>query len=1061
MKIRYIILLFGLFISSLVFAQQTIKGKIINADTNEPIEGAHIRDVGSGVTGTTDSNGLFEISIAGTSSELNFTALGYKEKTQKVHLTKDELLKVLLTNEVHEIDAVEIVTGYQNIPKERATGSFTTVDDKLLNSQVSTDVLSRLSNVAAGVMIDTGTTPGETRLTIRGLSTITGERAALIILDNFPYEGDLSNINPNSVESITVLKDASAASIWGARAANGVVVITTKSAKLNQPVRFNFVANTTVTQKPDLSYIKQIGTSDFIDLEQELFSRGFYDSNLTSSSRPVISPVVDLLDQVRKGLLSESEAQSKIYALRQIDSRADFSRYMYQPSVLNQYAFDASGGYDNLAWYSSIGYDSNIGNLDERYNRLNLNFKNRWAVTDWLSLSTGVLFTNVQRESGKTDYSSVVMRNGNTVPYMKMADSEGNALPVYAGYNENFKNSFGSQLLDWQYYPLTDWQYNTTEDINNEIILSTGLNARVLKGLDLDIKYQYQLAHFTTDQLQDIRGFQARHIVNMYSEIAANGTVNQGIPEGGILTRSVGRNVVNNLRGQINFNNQFGKHGVSALLGSEIRESLTTNSKNRYYGYNPNNLTSGTVSYTESYPLITGGSMTISNNDGVNRYNNRFLSFYGNAAYTYDNRYVFSGSARRDASNLFGLKINDQWNPFWSAGFAWIASNESFYQSGLLSNLKLRMTYGFNGNIDPGMAAVTTIVYSVNSKYTGTKTARIDNFYNPNLQWETVGVTNFGLDFSSKSSRLSGSIDFFEKKGDNMFGPAPIDYTAGTTQLTWNVAGIKGRGLDLNLNSVLVNGAFKWRNTLNFSQYKDEITSYHLNSTDASAFVNGTVRMTGLVGSPVYSVFGYKWAGLDPDTGDPLGYLDGEISNDYSKIFKADISDLQYFGSAIPTTYGSFLNNFSYRNFSLDVGVTYKLGYWFRRSSVDYTSLFDSWIGHSDYAHRWQKPGDELITYVPSNQYKTNSSRDQFYEQSSVLIEKGDHVRLQYVNLVYQFPKSSLTNLFLNNLELRFNVTNLGLIWKANKADIDPDYTLGRNRVVDPMTLTFGINTKF
>ena len=173
------------------------------------------------------------------------------------------------------------------------------------------------------------------------------------------------------------------------------------------------------------------------------------------------------------------------------------------------------------------------------------------------------------------------------------------------------------------------------------------------------------------------------------------------------------------------------------------------------------------------------------------------------------------------------------------------------------------------------------------------------------------------------------------------------------------------------------------------------------------------------------------------------------------------MKDLHYFGSAIPTVYGNFTNTFAYKNFSLDVGISYKLGYWFRRSSINYTNLFTEWMGHRDYSERWQKPGDEALTNVPSNVYKTNTNRDAFYSGSSVLVEKGDHIRLQYLNLAYQINQNIWRNAPFKKLEVYANASNLGILWQASQSGIDPDYNLGNNTIIPAVNYTLGLKANF
>ncbi|HEY0176707.1 MAG TPA: SusC/RagA family TonB-linked outer membrane protein, partial [Pedobacter sp.] len=433
---------------------------------------------------------------------------------------------------------------------------------------------------------------------------------------------------------------------------------------------------------------------------------------------------------------------------------------------------------------------------------------------------------------------------------------------------------------------------------------------------------------------------------------------------------------------------------------------------------------------------------------------------YANGSYTYNGKYMVSLSGRRDASNLFGLNTNDQWNPLWSAGGSWELSREKFWRVAAVSYLRLRATYGFSGNIDPSMSAVTTIAYIGTSLNTPAQQAQFRNYFNPDLTWERSAMMNFGLDFRMAGSRLSGSIEYFNKKGTNLYGNALIDYTGGVgTSIVKNVASTKGTGVDIELNSLNVSsGKFSWTSNLNASFYKDQVLKYYLSSQQASSYVNESTSISGVEGKPVYSIFAYKWAGLDPANGNPRGYLNGQISTDYAKLTgsAATIKDLNYHGSALPTAYGSVGNTFTYKNFSITARLSYKLGYYFRRTTLKYNSLYSQGTGNADFAQRWQKPGDEVITDVPSMIYPGSSSRDLFYSLSDALVEKGDHIRLQYVNFAYEMNRQQYNFLPFKTLSIYVNAANLGLLWAANKYHLDPDYRAG-NVLKPSKTFSLGL----
>lgn len=1066
---KKLIILTFIGLHALIFAQFRITGQVSDNRVGKPLSGVTVTSPTTRIVAITDSDGNFSFTTPDRTIAIKLYKKGFSMQKINLALPLTEPLIILMSESITDIEEVALSTGYQKIPKERSTGSYSTVTKEQIAKQVGTGILDRIANTANAVTIERGIS-GEPLLMVRGISTINGPKSPLIIVDDFPYEGSISNINPNMVESVTVLKDAAAASIWGARAANGVVVITTKKNKMKSGIQAEFSTSTTISGKPDLGSIKTMSSADFIEVEKQLFSKGFYDSEINSPTHPVLSPVINLLNQEKNGFISEAEVQRQINDLKTVDSKEQFRTFVYRPSENRQYFLNINGGSKEMSWLSSLGYDDNTGNLDGTYKRLNARLQNTWKPAERLTVILGGSYTDSETVTGRTGYGNIDMKNGRAVPYLQIADQSGNALAVSKTYDQNYK-TFLTQypLLDWNYYPLNDWKYDRAEGHLQEIILNSGIAYTILKGLDVDFKYQYQRQNNEDHEIHGKQSYYARNYVNSFAQIEEDNSVKFIVPKGGIRNYYSAVTEVNNLRSQLNYNNSWDRHLLSAIAGAELRTSKIDSKNSRYYGVDENNLNIGAVDYVNAYPLlVTGSQEYIQKAEYIGNRNTRFVSLFANTAYTFDHKYTLSGSVRRDASNLFGLRTNDQWNPFWSVGAAWEFSRENFYKLGFLPYLKFRASYGFNGNIDPAMVAVSTIAYDWdNSVYTGTPTARFDNYYNPQLRWETSGMLNIGLDFSSQNNRFAGSVDFFKKRGKDLFGPQMLDYTTGIGYMLTNIAETEGRGFDVNIKSRILDSQLKWKSILNFSTFKDKVINYYLSDPMASQFIgNGSaVPISGVTGLPVYSIFAYKWAGLDSETGDPVGYLNGERSKNYSAITGTgtSVEDLEYYGSAIPTIYGSLMNTFSYKNVSLDFAVSYKLGYWFRRSSINYSNLFDSWIGHSDYADRWQKSSDEKYTDVPSNTYISNYSRDAFYNGSSVLVEKGDHVRLQYITLNYHFNAQQYfkKNKLFQDLNVFANVSNLGILWRANKKGIDPDYNIGQNTLRSPASFTIGLQTKF
>lgn len=1025
-----------------------ITGTVLADSTQFPLSGAVVTVGSTNLRTVTNEMGHFSISVPSTATMLAISYVGYYDRFIPINKGMALPVKVFLKVKVNTLSEVSINTGYQSIPKERATGSFTQVDNKRYNEQVSTDVLSRLESVANGLFVDRKTTGGG-GIHIRGLSSINGPKDPLIILDNFPYDGDINNINPNDIESITLLKDAAAASIWGTRAGNGVIVITTKKVKFNQPFQVEVNANVLIGGKPDLFYQKQMSSSDFIDVEQFLFSKGFKFSDTASSSHPPFSPVYEILFRQRNGQLSAAGANSQIDALRKVDLRDQFQKYIYQQSVNQQYAVNLRGGTNKMGWMFSAGFDNNISELAATYKRVNLRWQNTYQPLKNLQLSTSLYYTQSKALSGRPAYGSISTINGSLQPYTQLADAQGNALPVINGYRQSYIDTAGGgKLLDWNFYPLENYKHSTTSTSIDDIVLNFGMNYVFTKALNIDIKYQYEKQQYALENLNDVQSYFTRNLINQFSQLnRATGVVTYKVPTGAILDMTRTTLVSNDARAQLNFNKQWLEHSVTAIAGSEIRQANTVGNTFRTYGYNPDILASTSVDYTNTYPnFVTGSSTFIPNNTGFSNTLNRFVSLYANAAYTYRQKYIVTTSARTDASNLFGLNTNDKWNPLWSVGGGWLLSKEKFYKSALFSYLKLRATYGLSGNVDQNKTAVTTLTYSGTSTYTLSPYSIISRYANPELRWEKVRMINLGVDFKMWNERIAGSIEYYVKKGTDLFGPSPVDMTTGLSgTVTKNFASMKGRGIDIELNTININSRIKWYSNINLTWYSDRITDYYNASLQGSSFVTDVApNSLGTPGRPVYSIFSYKWAGLDPANGDPRGYINGKVSKNYASIIadSTQLRDLVYSGSAMPTVYGSIGNTVSYKGFSLTIRLVYKFGYYFRNASINYYNLFNNSTGHPDYADRWQKPGDELHTSVPSMVYPAVNARDVFYNRSEATVEKGDNIRIQYITLAYDFPKKSIKFLPFQKIQLFANLNNLGIVWRANKKDIDPDYPL-------------------
>ncbi|SDM37728.1 TonB-linked outer membrane protein, SusC/RagA family [Pedobacter antarcticus] len=1049
-----------------------VSGKVVDEKGNG-LPGATIKLKGSEskIAITTSGDGNFSVNVPGENAVLIISYIGYQTKEVSIS-GADVNLVIKLEQASGELQGVTVVsTGYQDLPKERATGSFEKIDNALLNRSTGVNILSRLENVTPGLLIDrrqnSTRAPGLGQVTIRGLSTLTQSMASpLLILDNFPYEGDLNNINPNDVESVTILKDAAAASIWGARAANGVIVITTKKGQYNKAAAVSFTSNVTIQDKPNLFKLNTMSSNDYIDLEKLLFNKGFYDSNIENIwTQPYLSPVVELMLQARQpgATISQAEADKQIDEFRNQDVRRDYMKYIYRRSIAQQYALNINGGGDTFSYQISGGYDRNrFDVVQNRSERITLRTGFTYRPIKKLEFDFNTMYTQGKDKSPGT-YSDITYAPFNTLPYIRLADDNGNPVVVGKEINNRFLDNVDPRYLDWRYRPLAELEASSNQVNAYNFLMNIGAKYQLSEVFSASVKHQYTRSISENRNWEGPESYYTRNQINLLTEFNGDQTI-RNLPIGAIMARNSDAGSSYNVRGQVNANKIWGtNHQLDALIGIEQSEQVKRSNSSNVYGYSDLLLTSADVDNITQFisPLSSFVNMPSGVSFSEQRY--RFISYFANAAYTFNQRYTISASARKDEANLFGVATNLRGAPFWSVGLSWNLSKEKFYNFDLIPELKLRATYGYQGNTNKNLSAYSTIKYAGNNDFViNLPYANIINPANDQLRWEKVGTLNLGVDFAMRNRVISGSIEYYSRSAKDVLNSTPLDYTTGFSFATFNSSNLKGTGVDISLHSNNLTGSFKWATDIFFNYNNNKVTKYTPISNSLNSYLGPVLTIPSglMVGKPVLSVFSYPWAGLDPETGDPLGYLNGEKSNDYAALTNINPDQLVYHGSAAPVYSGSFRNTFTYKNISISANIIAKLGYVFRRNSINYTDLLNNGgtnpvIGHSDYSLRWQRKGDELLTSVPSLKYPNDPLRDEFYTGASVLVANAGHIRLQDITISYLLnkPVSSLLN-----IKLFLNMSNLGLIWKENKVGLDPEYY---NSYSNPRTIAIGINSNF
>ena len=1069
------------------------KGKITDED-GKPMAGATVKIIGSARSTFSTSTGSFGI-YGPRKGTIEVTYIGYLNKQITLNgLNPSEPIIVSMHPGNNNLGEVNIVsTGYQDIGKERVTGSFEVVTKEQLQHSSDPNIIKRLEGITTSMNFNNQLIPVNSarlssastsitrsplaNLTIRGRNTlnfnqVSGDNQSglvLVVIDGIASPYSIDNINPDDVENITVLKDAAAASVWGSRAANGVIVVKTKRGGYDKAMNISFNANWNISEKMDLFYNKVMSTSDYIDAQIFHFysaKPNVSNPNL-NSPQPFLSPVAEILGRQQNGQINAAQSKIELDALRGNDIRKDFDKYILRNASTQNYSLGIDGGGKMIAYRLSLAYNKGSENTVANNNeRISLAYNTSLKLSKKLSLSGGVTYSVRKSEQQSVEQAIRADYSIPYYPYTRLADDAGNPVSIPYKYRPSFiqllANTYGSKIQDLTFIPLKniDEGYYRTS-LKNLNFNAVG-NYNITEFLSANVIYNYGLDDNRDNSLMRKNSFYARDLVSYYTSPAGV----QSIPNGGIYNTGVSSSHSQALRAQLNFDSQWNpKHSINAIAGIELAENYYKGGSYNFYGYNEHNLFSDNqLDFKNPVPVLYS---TFFGNTGYipyttsifNEGRGRTFSNYANVAYTYNNRYTFSASIRRDLSSAFGNKPG---TPFFSFGGKWNLSEEKFYTWDFLPIVQLRSTFGYNGNVNPVITPFPVISYSTTTQnnqllFASTGTAATNNRLRP----EKTGILNLGVDFAFKNRKISGTFEYYNKRTMDLIASNTLDPTTGFNRLNYNTASTQGWGTDFSISSQnLAVEKFSWTTNGLFSYNRVKVTKVF----------TATPRNTGNIisGVPFYNegadlsrLYAYYWAGLDPIAGNPMGYVNGVpvVLNNvtkYNAINNQPVSAAHYMGSAVPVYYGSIRNSFRYAGLSVSANVLFKFGYYFRRQNiVDYGSLFGSTqaIQGSEYAMRWQKPGDERFTNVPALVYPA-AIGDIFYRYADINVLKADHARLQEVNISYNLTKK---NKFIKNPRIYANITNLGVIWRANKKGIDPDSPDYPN----PRMYAFGFSANF
>ncbi|WP_158655272.1 SusC/RagA family TonB-linked outer membrane protein [Flavivirga eckloniae] len=1074
---------------------QKISGKVTD-EFGDALIGVSVFVKGTNRGTATDFDGLYEIN-ADENEVLVFSYLGYLDK--ELTIGQDVIYDVKMKTSSLELDTIEIVsTGYQTLPKERSTGSFERVNEKTLDLKVNQNIFAKIEGEVAGV-----TTDSDGNFIVRGLSSISANTNPLVVVDGFPIEQDFSSINPNDVASITILKDAAAASIWGIRATNGVIVIVTKKGSRNGKLKINASLNTSITPEADLFDARLGDPATQVAYQTAWFNRsnptsGFYNVNqlfnpndFQTGALPVINPVGETLLRQLRGDITASEAQTRLQNLSNTDNRREFLNLIHRPAIWNQYNFSASGGTEIYNFRSSISYNKNQKEtIGTDRSQFVINFTNSFNISSKLTGRASVNFSQTKENfaNGTINAGLSPLRNIgnidddflsgssydpvsflNNVPITsRILDNNGNYVPMPFGLSA-YSAEASQYLLDQGYsYGST---YNIKQELDNAnntsrqtaLRLQTGLNYKILEGLDFDASYQYEWSHLRLRDLHNETSFYTRTRVNNLTEVdLSSGSPIVGtkaIPDGGILDLFGRVEKSHTFRSQLNYNKTFSdnKHRVAAIAGYEVRKTILDQNSDRKYGFNEQSLVSSPPNVGQVNPTIQFGSLDRQVPDRSSIYfeENRFISYYANASYTYDNTYTLSASTRLDDTNLFGASDKYKNIPLYSLGLKWNITNNFFVNNETINSLQFRATYGTNGNVDRTTSPFLIINNFIGFPPFNGPSSTITSLPNPELRLEKTRALNLGLDYTLFNNTVKGSIEYYIKDSEDLLAVTSVNPTLGVAGSLINNGTLRNEGIDANLSLKVINtDNFKYTTTGNFSINTNTLKKVDVVSNDLFDYLLGEVAVPG---ASLRTLYSYNFGGLDRNGAPQFVTNDGRILD--ARAFIDDSEDLIEEASVIPKYYGSWINNFEYKNLYLRTLTSFKAGHIFRFGNTYIPSARALSNVPADFANRWQNPGDENITNIPAfPEDESNSSLlgYQQYQFSDELVDTAAHIRLSQVSLGYNFKEAILNKLGMSTLSIGLQADNIA-VWNFNKWDVDPESSFIPRRA----TYTFNISASF
>lgn len=1027
-----------------------ITGKVVD-QKNEPLIGTTIKVQGQNIGTVTDFNGNFSLDIPSSSTAIDLTYIGMDPQT--INVGDKNTFRIVMKESQHLLDDV-VVTGYQTLSKERSTGSF----GKITSETLELKRMNSLSNMMEGEFA--GYVDGK----IRGITTMNAISNPLVVVDGFPIENtsmdqtgttteNMPDINPEDIESITILKDAAAASIYGARAANGVVVIITKKAKQGKT---DISFSTTFTVQPYSYYTKNLtDAADVISLEEAwasqnvaLLAGGAEAEKEAADIREngmYPSQGVDILLDMYTNKISAAEGRQKLNELssKGYEYYNQAKKYTKRNPFYQQYNLRVAKTTDrNSVNFSTSYWKNNYEDVNSSDWKLGVNLTNSLKVTKWLQADLGVYLKYGETDSQSFDAYSP---GYSFLPYNTLVNSDGSYTVAPAQSTKDRRDLIEKYgLKQEQLVGMNELNYGLGKTKTLETRANARLKVDFTSWLNYNVMFQYET---TNDKLELLREQESDFMttrINNFTSQSAYGTLVYNLPEGDALYLQANEKRAYNFRQQLNLNKTFGKHNIAWILGQELRHTKLYYEDDTHYGYDPELLTWPALNEnTLSYVSGILGAARLSISPIKKELLNRFVSFYSNGSYTFDDKYVVSGSIRWDKSNLWGQSSKYQNRPLWSVGGSWNIDKEKFFKVPFIDMLKLRASYGIGGNIGRNTAPYLIAQYFSAYKVDGLAGV-VTSPPNKDIRWEKTTTVNIGTDFALFKQRLSGSIEYYHKNSVDLLAMINGSPTQGwgTSTLTTNNGAMINQGVEITLHGSIINKKnFSWNATLLYAYNKNKVTKIYYEPTDYMSRFN-LPNSYPTKDEPLNGVYAYRWAGLNKN-GDPQVYdSEGNITSDAVE----DVDAVHYCGTTVPVHSSTLTNMLRYKNIEFSAMLVLNAGHKLRDANIPAINMSSGHITSTskDIMNRWRQEGDENITDIPrllfSNDSENyNTHRSTLYRYSDLFVYNASNIRIRNISLAYRLPVEWCQKVFLSSVKLQFNIENLATIAFDSRAH----YSLG------------------